>query len=344
MKLSAIISSIFLAVVAASAPIRRGAPAPTDQLLSRSTLMAWGVAYSIRTSVNTQLANFVSFSIDGSCNLDADDKDLQDDGTAAVPTIDAKGKAILIRWGDTAKGGSAKRCGYAYKAGAVACILYNNGVAPVNIAGAAEILSMFIPRDAGQAIVADIKAGKVPKVIVTFKSMMSPLSTAATLSSFSSPGLDNELNIKPDLGGVGGMVFSTMSPFAATSSGLHENYGVTPGTSMATPYVSGVAALILQARGTGKLTFPEFKALLQNTASLKPIYGAVLPTKAVKRLEERTTVDFWCGLVLTGDQENLTTLPAGPYKIVFKALRAFGKLDVEADYDVVSTETFNLVY
>ncbi|KAJ3026728.1 UNVERIFIED_CONTAM: hypothetical protein HDU68_005154, partial [Siphonaria sp. JEL0065] len=181
-------------------------------------------------------------------NLDADDKDLQDDGTSAVPTIDAKGKAILIRWGDTAKGGSAKRCGYAYKAGAVACILYNNGVAPVNIAGAAEIPSMFIPRDAGQAIIADIKAGKVPKVIVTFKSMMSPLPTAATLSSFSSPGLDNELNIKPDLGGVGGMVFSTMSPFATVSSGLHENYGVMSGTSMATPYVSGVAALILQAR------------------------------------------------------------------------------------------------
>ncbi|KAJ3027260.1 UNVERIFIED_CONTAM: hypothetical protein HDU68_004175 [Siphonaria sp. JEL0065] len=58
----------------------------------------------------------------------------------------------------------------------------------------------------------------------------------------------------------------------------------------------------------------------------------------------RTTVDFWRGLVLTEDQENLTTLPAGPYKIVFKALRAFGKLGVETDYDVITTETFNLVY
>ncbi|KAJ3002785.1 UNVERIFIED_CONTAM: hypothetical protein HDU68_006007, partial [Siphonaria sp. JEL0065] len=204
-------------------------------------------------------------------DLSADEKDLPPDGTDAGINTDAKGKALLIRWGDTAKGGSAKRCSLAVRSGAVACILYNNGLASVSIAGAKEIPSMFIPRDAGQAIIADIKAGKKPQVIVTFKSMMSPLPTAATLSSFSSPGLDNELNMKPDLGGMGGSIFSTISKFSSEFHGYRETYAVMSGTSMATPYVSGVAALVIQARG--KLTFTEFKGYLQNSASLRPIFA-----------------------------------------------------------------------
>ncbi|ORY41834.1 subtilisin-like protein [Rhizoclosmatium globosum] len=148
-------------------------------------------------------------------NLDADVNDVQDD---------ANGKAMLIRWGDTAKGGSAARC-------ASACILYSNNDAMSNILGAAQIPSMFIPRAAGQAILAAIKAGKAPKVVATWQLMNMPIKTAATLSDFSSPGLDNELWFKPDLGGIGGQ--------RVPSQGFHENYGVMSGTSMASPYVAG---------------------------------------------------------------------------------------------------------
>ncbi|KAI9329163.1 peptidase S8/S53 domain-containing protein [Obelidium mucronatum] len=191
-------------------------------------------------------------------NIDADDKDILDDGTAAVPTVNAKGKALLIRWGDTSKGGSAARCGYAFRAGASACILYNNGLANVNIAGTKDVPGMIIPHDAGLAIIADIKAGKVPKVVVSLKKMLSPIPTAATLSDFSSPGLDNELYIKPDLGGVGGEVWSTISPYASKGQSLSEIYGVMS-DSVSIP--------------RGKIPFAEFKGYLQNTASLKPIYG-----------------------------------------------------------------------
>ncbi|KAJ3086944.1 hypothetical protein HDU96_004704, partial [Phlyctochytrium bullatum] len=39
-------------------------------------------------------------------DLTADELDKQDDGSAATPTVNARGKALLIRWGDAAFGGS----------------------------------------------------------------------------------------------------------------------------------------------------------------------------------------------------------------------------------------------
>ncbi|KAJ3407797.1 hypothetical protein CcCBS67573_g02954 [Chytriomyces confervae] len=202
-------------------------------------------------------------------NLDAEDQDIQDDGIGA-PKVNAAGKALLIRWGDTSKGGSAARCGYAFKAGAVACILYSNNWAMASIAGSPDIPSMFISNDGGKAIIAAFKAGKVPKVIFTTDQYMSVLPTKATVSDFSSIGIDNELFLKPDIGGIGGQVLSTLSPFASAKSGYSSPYGVMSGTSMAAPYVAGCTALFLQAKG--KISFEEARAYLQNTADPKNIF------------------------------------------------------------------------
>ncbi|KAJ3241853.1 hypothetical protein HDU81_009715 [Chytriomyces hyalinus] len=202
-------------------------------------------------------------------NPDAEDLDIQDDGIGA-PKVNAAGKALLIRWGDTSKGGSAARCGYAFKAGAVACILYSNNWAMASIAGSPDIPSMFISNDGGKAILAAFKAGKVPKVIFTTDQYMSVLPTKATVSDFSSIGIDNELFLKPDIGGVGGQVLSTLSPFAAGKSGYSTPYGVMSGTSMAAPYVAGCTALFLQSKG--KLPFEQVRAYLQNTADPKNIF------------------------------------------------------------------------
>ncbi|KAI8833352.1 peptidase S8/S53 domain-containing protein [Chytridium lagenaria] len=207
-------------------------------------------------------------------DLTADDLNLDTDGTAATPTIDAKGKALLIRWGNTAFGGSVRRCNYAVSAGAVACIIYSNGPSIPGIFGSADIPSLATTQDAGRAIVAALKAGKTPKFVVTDQEANFPIATAGTVSDFSSPGLDPELFIKPDLGGIGGEVLSTISSYAMESQSLKYPYGVYSGTSMSSPYTAGALALFLESKG--KLDFETVRAYLQNTAKPAKIYGSPL--------------------------------------------------------------------
>ncbi|KAJ3135580.1 hypothetical protein HK101_004110, partial [Irineochytrium annulatum] len=204
-------------------------------------------------------------------NLDADANDVQDDGCVGAPTVDAKGKAMLIRWGSTSFGGSVKRCTFALKAGAAACILYSNTGSVPGIVGGSEP-SLATSREAGQAIIAAIKAGKKPTFVVTQQSAVFPLPTAGTISDFSSPGLGLLLDIKPDFGGIGGQVYSSISPHAAAAASLKVPYAIYSGTSMSTPYSAGSAALILQAKKKA-VDFPTLKALIQNNAVYRNKFG-----------------------------------------------------------------------
>ncbi|KAJ3232963.1 hypothetical protein HDU81_002583 [Chytriomyces hyalinus] len=204
-------------------------------------------------------------------NIDADDSNLLNDGTGKVRQ-NATGKALVIRWGDKSLGGSKARCDYAAKSGASACIIYVNDDTWFSIAGSAQIPSMLVTHSAGKALIAAVKAGKAPKVVFSAtKKMMSPLPTAGTLSSFSSAGLDIDLNFKPDVGGIGGNVLSTVSPHSAQFHKYTETYGLMSGTSMSGPYVAGVAALVLQARGKA-IGFDQFRGFMLNQASPKKIY------------------------------------------------------------------------
>ncbi|KAI8848405.1 peptidase S8/S53 domain-containing protein [Chytridium lagenaria] len=191
-------------------------------------------------------------------DMTADETDKQTMVQPLPPLTLVTGKALLIRWGDTAFGGSARRCNTAAATGAVACILYANTESVPNIAGSALIPSLATDRAAGQAIIAAIKAE--PHCRFHFY--------------LSSPGLDQELQIKPDFGGIGGEVFSTISKFSQGDS--RTPYRSLSGTSMASPYAAGVAALVLQAYGRNRPTFDQLRTALQNTANPQKKYGTDL--------------------------------------------------------------------
>ncbi|KAI9932565.1 hypothetical protein MW887_008810 [Aspergillus wentii] len=97
------------------------------------------------------------------------------------------------------------------------------------------------------------------------------------ISRYSQWGPSNEILPVTAASGVGGSMLSTWPV-------LEGGYAVESGTSMATPFVAGCIALLMEARGKGKVTPAEIKSLLSTTANpglfhdsvtASPILGSV---------------------------------------------------------------------
>ena len=105
------------------------------------------------------------------------------------------------------------------------------------------------------------------------------------------PGAEpNALVTKPDIVAPGVQVFSSVPP-VKTPEGTYE-YSYMDGTSMATPHVAGVAALLMAARPEAQIT--DITLVLKETAehpegvARRPDnrwgYGLVRPVEALKAL------------------------------------------------------------
>ncbi len=105
----------------------------------------------------------------------------------------------------------------------------------------------------------------------------SPVSQA--ISSFSSFGPTRDGRLKPDIVAPGEYLYSTRSLDAPTANyagivATNDNYAINRGTSMATPHVAGVAALVWQSNPS--LTGAQMRERLRKTAN-PPTDGSTPP-------------------------------------------------------------------
>ena len=153
----------------------------------------------------------------------------------AYADIDVAGKIAVISRGEIT---FEEKVAYASAAGAAGVVVYDNTVGAL-ITMAIEtktIPAVFVSQEAGAALAAN--AGGTFTVNADKSMVENPEGWG--MSSFSSWGPTNDLQIKPTITGVGGNVNSVLA-------GTADQYEVESGTSMATPNVAGGYATLLEA-------------------------------------------------------------------------------------------------
>ena len=180
---------------------------------------------------------------------------------------DVKGKAVLISRGETSFDEKIK---LAKAHGAVGVLLYNyiggEGHIPYYIGETVNYIPTFSLTNADGLFVKEhLAAGDAS---VTYTGLNMHTTEGGNLADFSSRGPGRlQYEIKPEITAPGVQILSTVPSYANGASNI-GNYDLAyeqfSGTSMASPYVAGFAALLLQQNPD--LTPDEIKTILMNTA------------------------------------------------------------------------------
>ncbi|MGV8907569.1 MAG: S8 family serine peptidase [Propionicimonas sp.] len=154
----------------------------------------------------------------------------------------------------------------AIAAGAAAAVIYNSSPSLDSFTARASETDPILPIPAislggthGANLAATIGAG-LPMTWMDVQSDL-PNPDGGYISDFSSAGLAADLSLVPTISAPGGMIYSTLP----IERGGHGNLS---GTSMATPYVAGAVAVLLEAR-------PALKGKPADVA--RQLYGTAVP-------------------------------------------------------------------
>ncbi|PFM79291.1 hypothetical protein COJ46_13435 [Bacillus sp. AFS077874] len=273
--------------------------------------------------------------------------------------IDVKGKLVLVKRGVDylqTKMTNAKN------AGAAGMIIWDNtadtdsqGYIP-NFLGVSmdNVYSISLTQEQGQALSDAIK--KDPKSAnITFPSTLdAPITKSGDeLASFSSTGPVKDWTIKPDVVAPGVDISSTAPYDIWEPNAAHDykiGYQIMSGTSMATPHVAGISALILAAHPD--YTPADVKTALMNTAKdintdskTYSVYqvgaGRVDPSRAIKEnvkiqvVDKTVTIDNLADSSTAHEVDNITGS-------MFFGFKGRGEGATNGSDDVVSSKDFNV--
>ncbi|WP_231575001.1 S8 family serine peptidase [Bacillus sp. B-jedd] len=206
-------------------------------------------------------------------DLDGQSYEVVDVGLGSIVDYtdrDVQGKIVLLERGGFTL---TDKVTIAKEKGAAIVLLYNNvdGQIEANLGESTAFVPAFsLTKTAGEQIKAHLQKGETS---FTFSDYGVSQTEGDRLADFSSRGPVRKTDeVKPEVVAPGVSVLSTVPSFMADPE-KQEDYQLAyarySGTSMATPFTAGVAALLLQANP--KLTPDDIKAILMNTAD--PLNG-----------------------------------------------------------------------